>query len=249
MGPSIDERFLFQPDKFPKGRYGEKPAYCRDVEPVSADDTRLHGWYCEHPEPRALVLYLHGNGGNVSYVASRLRFLHRELGASTLAIDYRGYGRSEGTPTVDGAVADARAARAALADYAGVAVGDVVLYGRSLGGAIAVQLAADGEARGVIIDSSFTTLRAAAEHHLPWFLARVVPADRLDSLNTIVRYHGPLLVVHGNADTIVPYDQGKRLFAAANEPKRFVTLDGVDHNDAPGSVYHTAVATFVASLP
>ena len=246
---SIDERLLFHPVKHPRGRWRSKPSFCDDAAFSSLDNTRLHGWYCSHDAARAVVLYLHGNGGNVSYASRRLRMLHDRVKATVLAVDYRGYGRSEGQPTVAGVLADARAARAFLASKAGVATHDVVLLGRSLGGALAIQLAATERARGLVVDSSFTSLRDAARHHVGWLLSKAVPSDRLDSLTAIASHRGPLLIVHGTADTIVPFAHGQKLFEAANEPKRFVELPGVDHNDLPGEARWRELSAFVEQLP
>ena len=133
---------------------------CEDVYIQVGDGTRLHGWYCPVDEPRAVVLYLHGNAGNITYLWPDLRMLTERMRVSVLAFDYRGYGRSEGRPTERGLLADARAARNWLADRAGISEDEIVLYGRSLGGGVAVDLAAsDGK-------QSFS--KARSRLYLPW---------------------------------------------------------------------------------
>src|SRR5262249_16306185 len=139
--------------------------------------------------------------------------------------------RSQGSPTVAGALDDARAARAWLATRAGVDPAQVVLYGESLGGGVMADLAAEEGARGLVLESTFSSLPDVAAFHYPWLPVKLVMRSRLDSAAKIGRYRGPLLQVHGDADTIVPISLARRLFEAANEPKRLVVIPGGDHND------------------
>lgn len=139
--PSLDEMILFQPDR--KGNWEPDQLTYADVEFESADKTALHGWYCPAEAPRAVVLYCHGNGGNIAGMADYFEFLRSTHRLSVLAFDYRGYGKSKGTPTVEGVLADGRAARAKLAELAGIPSAEVVVWGRSMGGAVAVQLASE----------------------------------------------------------------------------------------------------------
>jgi fermentation-respiration switch protein FrsA (DUF1100 family) len=194
------------------------------------------------------LLYAHGNAGNLSFDAPLLAYIQRELQVSTLIFDYRGYGRSEGSPTVAGVLQDARAARALLADRAGVEETQVVLIGRSLGGAVAVQLAAETSPRGLILESTFSSLADVAAYHYPR-LAWLVPAGKLDSVEQIARYHGPLLQSHGDADRTIPYALGLKLFRAANEPKQFVRIPGGDHNSPQPAGYYRQLDEFLGRLP
>jgi fermentation-respiration switch protein FrsA (DUF1100 family) len=196
-----------------------------------------------------VVLFCHGNGGNVACWGWVPHLYRDRLGASVLVFDYRGYGKSEGTPTEAGILADARAARRWLAKRTGVAEGDIVVAGKSLGGGVAVDLAARDGARALILESPFTSLTEVAVHHLPWLPARWLMNTRLDSLALIGWYDGPLLVSHGDADRTVPYEMGQRLFEAANYPKSFVTIPGGGHNDLPGREYAEILDQFLASLP
>lgn len=245
---SLDELLLFQPTKFPKGNWNPAGLEFADVWMTSKDGTQIHGWYCPAETPKAVVLYCHGNGGNLAGRAATLQFLQEKMKASVLIFDYRGYGRSEGKATVAGAIADAAAARADLAKLAKVKESEIVLMGRSLGGAIAIQLAADAPPRGLIIESSFSSLREVASEHFPK-LAWLVAKNKLDSKQAIAEVRCPLLQCHGDADRVISYESGRRLFAAAQHPKHFVRLAEVGHNDQPTREYYDAMADFLKTLP
>jgi fermentation-respiration switch protein FrsA (DUF1100 family) len=195
-----------------------------------------------------VVLYLHGNSGNLSDYAPMLEYFQKQLRVTTLIFDYRGFGRSEGVPIVPGVVQDCRAARKFLAQRVGVREADIVLVGRSLGGALAVQLAGDSPARALILESTFSSLRDEAAHLAP-YLAWVVPASELDSVSQIARYNGPLLQSHGDADRTIPYALGQKLFRAAREPKRFITISGADHNDGLPASYYQELDSLIDRLP
>lgn len=245
---SLDELLLFQPTKFPKGDWKPAGLEFADAWMTSADGTEIHGWYCRAENPKAVVLYCHGNGGNLAGRASTLQLLQDKTGVSVLIFDYRGYGRSQGKATVAGAFADARAARTELAKLAKVNETDIVLMGRSLGGAIAIQLAADAPPRGLIVENSFSSLREVASEHFPK-LAWLVPKNKLNSAQAISEIRCPLLQSHGDADRVISYESGRRLFAAAKHPKHFVTLRGIGHNDRPTPEYYDAMAEFLDALP
>lgn len=246
---SPDEFLALFPAKYPQGNYDRADTRFEDCWFVSSDGLRLHGWYLRHPKPRAAVLHIHGNAGNLSHRASVAELLHDRFGVSVLLFDYRGYGRSEGVPTILGLLRDARAARAQLAILEGINTTDVVLLGESIGGAVAVDLAAEDGARGLILENTFSSLRDVAGVHYPKFLVSLMVADKLNSAANIARYHGPLLQVHGDADQIVPLASARKLFDVATEPKRFVELPGHDHNDPLPVPYYQALDKFFHDLP
>jgi fermentation-respiration switch protein FrsA (DUF1100 family) len=169
--------------------------------------------------------------------------------ASVLVFDYRGYGRSEGTPTIGGLLHDARAARALLAERMGIAENEVVLLGESLGGAVAVELAAKDGARGLILESTFSSLKEAAASHYPTWLVDTLVADRLNSSARISSYLGPLLQVHGANDRTIPLELGRKLHDSANEPKTLLVLPGHDHNDRLPTEYYRKLDEFMRDLP
>ncbi|HEX4607035.1 MAG TPA: alpha/beta hydrolase, partial [Urbifossiella sp.] len=198
--------------------------------------------------PRAVILFNHGNGRNITTRRHVIELYRDRMNATVLVYDYRGYGRSDGRPTEAGVLVDARAARRWLATRAGVREGDVVIAGHSLGGGVAVDLAAADGARGLILEGTFTNLPDVAAGHVPLLPVRAVMQARLNSVGKIPAYRGPLLQVHGDADTIVPYALGRRLFAAANEPKQFVTVPGGGHMHLYTPEYVAALDGFLTML-
>jgi len=244
---SIDELLLFFPSKFPKGDWSPKDLKFQDVFFAAEDQTKLHGWYCPADNPRAVLLVSHGNAGHVASRAAWLRYLQSRAQLSVFMFDYRGYGRSEGTPTVEGAIQDAMAARTKLCELAAVKDSEMLLMGESLGGAIVVQLAADSAPRGLILQSTFSSLRDVADVHYPK-LSWLVPPTKLDSVSQIVRYRGPLLQSHGSVDQTIPFSSGEKLFRVANEPKQFVTIEGADHNNWLSDAYLERLDRFITRV-
>lgn len=245
---SLDELLLFQPSPYPDGIWEPAGLNVEDVWLELDDGTRIHAWYCPHPDPVATILYLHGNAGNLSHRAHVLRRLHAEVGAATLIVDYPGYGRSEGKPTVATALAAARVARARLAKLSGIPESDIVLMGRSLGGALAVELAAESPPRALILESTFSSMRAVADLHYP-ALSWLVPKDKLNAAARIAEVRAPLFQSHGDADQIIPIALGRELHDAAREPKRFLALRGRGHNDGLPSDGYGRLADYLAALP
>ena len=221
----------------------------RDLAIRTEDGVQLHGWYIPANGARRVLLFFHGNAGNISHRGESIAIFHR-LGLDVLIIDYRGYGRSQGVPSEDGLYRDARAAWRWITEDRGVAPADIVLFGRSLGGVVAAQLAAEVEPEGLILESSFSSARDAARAIFPLLSRVAVLRLRLDAASALRKARCPILVLHSPDDEIVPYDLGRRLFAAAPEPKRFVDLRG-GHNDGflrsqPG--YERALGEFLADL-
>lgn len=242
-----EESLIFLPDRRPLAGWSLPNVERARFE--AADGVKLHGWFFSHPAPRAVVLFAGGNAGNISYRGERLADFCRRQRVALLAFDYRGYGLSEGRPNESGVLLDARAARQWLAKRAAVAETDIVLLGESLGGGVMVDLAAHDGARGLLLERTFTSLPDVAAAHFPFVPVRLLMRNRLDSIGKIANYHGPLLICHGEADEIIPYSLGRRLFNAANEPKRFLDLGRVGHNDPLPPAWDTAVDRFLDQLP
>jgi fermentation-respiration switch protein FrsA (DUF1100 family) len=247
--PAFKKVRAFNPTRYPQGNWRPCGLAYQDVWFRSCDGTRLHGWYVPRDNPRAVVLYCHGNSGNITHRADVLRTLHDEVGASVFIFDYRGYGRSGGRPSEEGILADARAARAWLAHQAGIDPQEIVLLGHALGGGVAVDLAARYGARALVLESTFTSVPDVGASYFPRLPINLITRTELDSYRKIRRYHGPLLQSHGQRDTIVPYRLGRRLYVAANEPKQFIPLPGHDHMDPMGDEYYQQLTTFLDSLP
>ena len=218
-----------------------------DIYFTNQDGQRLHGWYCAVDDPRAVVLFAHGNAGNISYRYPNLLNLTKELQVTVFAFDYRGYGRSEGLPSEDGIIADTRAARAWLADREGIEESEIVLLGRSLGGGVMVDLAAKDGARALILESTFTSLPEVANDTLPGWPGLIM-FNRFNSLKKIPEYRGPLLLAHGTEDEIVPFDHSQKLYAAANEPKQLIEIAGAGHNWSATESYLEELGKFFDSL-
>lgn len=203
----------------------------RRVQIETEDRHLLDARYFAHPYAQAVVLYCHGNVGTVDkwgILAERLSHIHR---LSILVFDYRGYGRSTGIASEQGILRDAEAARNWLARENGIRPRDVVLMGRSLGGAVAVDLAANGGARGLILESTFSSLPDVAEQHAAWLLPHWNMTQRLNSREKLKKYDGPLLQSHGDADRLIPLLLGEELYESAPGPKQFVVVKGGTHND------------------
>ena len=241
---SFEESLVYQPRHFPDGDW-TIPQGAEDAWFESSTGGKLHGWFASPEKPRAVVLFLHGTTGNVTYFKNHIRLFQEKLNVAVLCFDYRGYGRSDGRPSETGVTDDARAARKWLASRCGIPEHDVILVGHSLGGGIATDLAAKDGARGLVLWNTFTSLPDVAKSLFPILPARTLMKNRLDSLSKIGDYHGPLLITHGDADIVIPYEQGEMLFAAANEPKHFVGVPRGGHNDPPSPEFMLALDQFL----
>jgi pimeloyl-ACP methyl ester carboxylesterase len=216
----------------------------------AADSTVLNGWWLQADDPSApALLYLHGNdsniGGNLDHVA-RLR----RMGFSVLSVDYRGYGKSGGAfPSERQMYEDAEIAWEYLIGQRQTQGAPTLIYGHSLGGAIAIELALHHpEAAGVIVEGTFTSMREMAEIHYGMFPIGWLLHQRFDTLAKVSLLRVPVLFVHGTADTEVPYAMSERLFAAARGPKGLALIPGGGHEDTPAvdaNVYTRAVQDFV----
>lgn len=245
LGMILENQLIYYPARYPEGNWHPFGLNQQDVYFQAEDGTRLHGWYVPHPDPQAHVLFCHGNAGNITHRDFILESLRDLVGVAVFIFDYRGYGRSQGRPSEPGLLADGRAARRWLARHARIPENRVVLLGESIGSAVAVDLAADGGARGLILEGAFSSLPEVAAYHFPWLPVRWMMRTKLNNLEKIRRYRGPLLQSHGDCDRTVPYDLGLRLFQAANQPKQFITIPGGDHNDPRSREYYEKMRAFV----
>src|SRR5262245_34246287 len=170
----------------------------------AADDTKLHGWYVPHAEPKRHLVYCHGNGEHVADQANLVFRLQSHLNATIFVFDYRGYGRSRGKPVERGCVADGLAAQRWLAEREGIETNEIVVMGRSIGGGVATAIAAEQGAKALVLENTFSTMTDAAASLYPWLPVRLVMKNRYNSVRRIQQYNGPLFQSHGTADQIVP---------------------------------------------
>lgn len=198
----------------------------------TTDGVRLHGWFfpADTGSPRRsfAVLVCHGNGGNISHRVELYRVLLGR-GVAVFAFDYRGYGRSEGSPSVEGTYRDAQAAYNWLRQK-GFQPKRIVGYGESLGGGVVCELATREELGGLVLQSCFTSLADIGAELLPWFPVRRLARAKYDTRSKLARLSVPVLLMHSRADTLIGFHHAEANFAAANEPKLFWEIAG-DHND------------------
>lgn len=213
------------------------------------DGVKVVAWYGRAKSGHPTLLYFHGNSGNLERRAERFRrFMAQGWGIYMMA--YRGYSGSGGVPSETGNVADARRAYADLVGT-GVAARDLVLYGESLGSGVATQVAVDSPASGLILDAPFTSITDIGESRYPYLPVRLFLTHRYETIRVIGQVRMPLLVVHGEADGVVPVEMGRRVFAAAaaaTEPKRLLTLPGAGHSNHMRYGSFEAMVAFVEAL-
>jgi fermentation-respiration switch protein FrsA (DUF1100 family) len=243
----------FHPERAPWGGEWRVPAGGEDVWFETASGVRLHGWFVRASAGRpatATVIYFHGNGGNLSYtdwIAAELA----ARGFDVLLFDYRGYGRSEGSVTDErGLYEDADAAYDYVVRARGVPPESVVLYGQSLGTAAAADVAARNTCAALVLESGMSSARDMAATILPWLPSFLhgLGRNRFDTAQKLGRVRRPVFVVHGDRDEIIPVEQGRKLFAAAREPKRLLIVEGAGHNDLShvgGAKYLDTLADFI----
>jgi fermentation-respiration switch protein FrsA (DUF1100 family) len=201
-----------------------------DVRFTTEDGVTLSGWFRAGPSGSPTAIVFNGNAGDRSHRAPLATALHR-AGFGVLLFDYRGYAGQSGTPSEDGLAADARAAVAYVQARRDVDPSKIAYVGESLGAAVAVSLAVERPPLALVLRSPFTSLEDMARLHYPWLPVGPLLVDRYGSIDRIGAVRSPVLVIAGTSDRIVPLAHSRRLFDAANEPKRFVAIDGADHND------------------
>lgn len=237
---------IYYPDRELAGTPDQAGLKFEDVWLTTGDGVRIHGWFLPATATNApAILFLHGNAGNISHRLDKLAIFHN-LGAATLIIDYRGYGGSEGTPDEPGTYRDAQAAY----DWLAKQQRQIILYGESLGSAVAVDLAVKVPVAGLIIEEPFTSIADVGQKLYPFLPVRLLAKTKYDSLSKMPRLRAPLLILHSREDEMFPYSYAERLLAAAPAPKRLVELRG-SHNDAflvSAEIYRRALAEFLASL-
>ena len=212
------------------------------------DDITLHGWFLPVEKPRATLLFFHGNAGNISHRLDSLEIFHR-LGLAVLIFDYRGFGQSEGWPTEPGNYRDAEAAWRFLTEQMKLPPGEILLFGRSLGAAIAAHLASRHPIKGLILESAFTSVPDMAADLYPLFPVRSLSRFQFDTRAYLESVTCPVLVVHSPDDEIIPFKHGRQLFQAARQPKQFLEISG-SHNQGflqSGNSYREGLERFITT--
>jgi hypothetical protein len=245
----LQSRMVFFPDRKLIYSPGTAGMDYRDVFFETEDGVKLHGWFIPARHARAVVLFFHGNAGNISHRLDSIRIFN-DVGLSVFIFDYRGYGKSGGRIGETGTYADARAARAILIDDIGIDPDRIIYFGRSLGSAVAIELAALKAPLALIAESCFTSVPALGARHYPWLPVRLLSRIGYDSTERITGLTCPKLFIHSRDDDIVPFAMGRQLFELAPEPKSFLEISG-DHNTGfllSGSVYVKGLRDFLATL-
>jgi fermentation-respiration switch protein FrsA (DUF1100 family) len=255
----FERSLIFFPTRYPDGLWDTEAAarksgcVIEDHFFAAEDGTKLHGWMCrriESPANQPVLLFFHGNAGNLSHRADLLIEFATRTPAAVFVVGYRGYGRSEGRPSEAGLYKDARAAWRHLTDDNGIWADRIIIFGKSLGGGVAVDLALEAPAAGLIVESSFTSIPDMAGAHYP-FVPKFMVRTQMNSLVKIEFISMPKLFIHSKQDRVVPYRLGRRLYEAAPEPKRFYEVVGAGHNETwlvGGEAYFNALADFVTDV-
>ena len=219
---------LFYPTAKLEATPGDWGLDYEDVILTSRDNVKLHGWFLPAKHSQHVILFFHGNGGNISHRADSLKIFH-SLGLNVMIIDYRGYGKSDGVMSEQGAYQDAQAAWQYLVTQRGYRPQDIIIFGRSLGGAIATRLATQVDQRALILESTFSSIRDMASQMMPLVSHLIYLRYQFDTEKSIARVNSPVLLMHSKEDETIPYEHAEKIFAAANSPKYFFELSG-SHN-------------------
>ena len=214
----------------------------------TSDQIILHGWFIPASEERMVLLFFHGNAGNISHRLDSLKIFH-DLGFSTLIIDYRGYGSSQGDISEHGTYLDAEAAWKYLTEAKNIPSQKIVVFGRSLGAAIAADIAAKYTAGALILESAFTSVPDMAAKLYPIFPVRLLSRYQYNTKKSLSSANCPVLIIHSPGDEIIPFENGLQLYRSAREPKRMLEIQG-GHNEGfllSGGTYIEGIRKFINS--
>lgn len=242
----FQHRFIFFPVKELEGSPKALGLAHEEVWFTASDGLKLHGWFIPAENPRGTLLFCHGNAGNISHRLDSIRIFN-QLGLDVFIFDYRGYGLSEGRPTEEGTYRDAEAAWGYLVEGRGIAPSEIVLFGRSLGGAIAAWLAQERSPAALILESAFTSVSEVGATVFPYLPISSICRFGYQTKDYLKRTACPVLVVHSLEDEMIPFRFGKDLFGAAPGPKKFLEIRG-GHNDGffiSGEIYVEGLKAFL----
>jgi hypothetical protein len=225
----LEDRYIYFPDSDVRTTPADIGLDFEDRSFVTPDGVQLHGWYMPERKAHITLLHFHGNAGNISHRLHLYKRWH-ELGLAVFAFDYRGYGNSSGTPSEQGLYEDAMTAWRELTETLKIPGNQIILAGRSIGCAVAVQLATEVHAKTLVLETPFTSIADMARTHYPFLPMRFLLRTRFDALAGISHVRVPVLIISARDDAIAPAWMGRKLFEAANEPKQWRLLAG-DHNN------------------
>lgn len=216
------------------------------VNLTAEDGIKLEAWYHPAKENYPTIVHFHGNAGNLSHRTNFFSLL-RDAGFGVIGLDYRGYGKSEGSPSESGFYQDARATMDYVSKTISIPENKIIIYGESIGSGVAVQIATERKIAALVLQSPFTSIADPAILQYPFLPVNLLLKDRFDSISKIADVHVPILFLHGEKDTLVPINLGKALFAKANEPKQAIYYPEVGHNDYELDKLVSAIVEFSKS--
>jgi hypothetical protein len=227
----LENRLVYRPLKDNEDWQPAPRPEIQDIEITSSDGNRLHAWWLPHAKNQEALLYFHGNAGNLSHRGQSIVKLHDWLETSVLIIDYPGYGKSTGSPSEAGCYAAGDCAFRWLADAQKIHPEKITLYGGSLGGGVAINLAHQNPHKALVLIKTFTSAPDVGKSLYPWLPIRWLMRNQFDNLGKIGQCRKPVFIAHGTSDSLVPYDHAQKLYQAANHPKFLYSIDKADHND------------------
>lgn len=213
----------------------------------SSDETELSAWFIPAENSRAVILFCHGNAGNISHRLESIQ-LFNHLGLSVFIFDYRGYGLSDGKPSEQGTYLDSEAAWQYLVEIKQIDPSEIIIFGRSLGGSVAARLASHYMPLALIVESSFTSINDIGAKIYPIFPIKLISRFDYNTIDYIQNSKCPVLIVHSRDDEMMPFDHGQRLYKSAKEPKEFLEISGT-HNDGfltSGKLYRDGIDSFIS---
>ncbi|MGQ9843274.1 MAG: alpha/beta hydrolase [Spirochaetota bacterium] len=223
--------------------------FIEDVYITVNPTVTIHGWYIHSESAQFTLLYFHGNAGNISNRIEKIKLFH-SIPLSIFIIDYRGYGKSTGTPSEQGLYTDALSAFEYLTRVKNIPSQNIILYGESLGGAVAAYCATQTKPAALILDSTFTNISSMVKHHSVWILSLLF-TENFSTIDSIASLHLPILILHSKQDEVAPFYMGKELYTKCpSNKKKFVELKG-GHNTnfiTDAFTYKTSIQEFVQSI-
>ncbi len=247
--PQLENSIIFHPDQLFDDNPSNWDLPYKDIQFLTPDGQKLHGWFFPLSGKSSVLIFCHGNAGNISHRIENIKFLVKK-DISVFIFDYRGYGLSSGRPSEKGIYIDGIAAYDYLTEIEKISPDKIAIFGRSLGGAVAIEMALQRKARCLIIESTFTSTKNVSKTIFPFFIFSPFLPHHYNSILKIGDVSVPKLIIHGKNDKIIPFTMGKKLFEHATGKKVFLPIYGAGHNDTyvvGGEDYFEAIFNFISS--